>query len=287
MGTGWQGANISNLVRSQLAHFADLIGSRIRLDGPDIILTPSAAQTLGMALHELATNAGKYGALSGATGNISIKWRVLGEKGDGRFEIEWIEHDGPPVSPPKRKGFGSSVIGRMSELALGGEAEFDFRPEGLVWRLTCMDVHALEIDKSRAGNVGPPSLADDPTHARKRVLLVEDDAVIAIDLSHVLEDAGYLVIGPASSVEEALGLLQEYPCHMGVLDIRLGAQTSEPIACRLLEAGTPFMTLSGYSDDQKPAVFANIPHLPKPFRNDALLGILDTLSRNLADARMN
>src|SRR5882672_8611367 len=98
----WRGVEIEDLVRAQLAHFADLIGARIVIEGPHLSVTPSAAQSIGMALHELATNAGKYGSLSDDHGGVTIDWRLE----DGQFSIGWIEHDGPHVKPPKRRGFG-------------------------------------------------------------------------------------------------------------------------------------------------------------------------------------
>ncbi len=135
---GWKGAHLDELVRSQLAHFADLIGSRIELEGPPLLITASAAQTIGMALHELATNAGKYGALSGTTGGIRIEWRgVAGAAGDARFELNWAERGGPPVAPPARMGFGTMVIEDIPRAELNAEVSLTFAPEGFRWCVSC------------------------------------------------------------------------------------------------------------------------------------------------------
>jgi two-component sensor histidine kinase len=134
----WAGVPIGDLVHSQLAHFKDLIGRRIEIDGVHLDLSASAAQTLGMAVHELATNAGKYGALSNGVGRVVIQWRVDDHRAEQPgFELSWSEVDGPKVEMPLRKGFGSKVIGNMVRLGLGGDAETDYAETGLRWRLRC------------------------------------------------------------------------------------------------------------------------------------------------------
>ena len=92
----WQGVGLEELVRSQLAHFKDLVGGRISLSGPPLRINASGAQSLGMALHELSVNAGKYGALSNRTGQVSITWQVEDGPGGKRFTLEWRESGGPP-----------------------------------------------------------------------------------------------------------------------------------------------------------------------------------------------
>ena len=138
----WRGVEIEDLVRAQLAHFADLIGERIMIEGPHLSVTPSAAQSIGMALHELATNAGKYGSLSDDHGGVTIDWRLE----DGQFSIGWIEHDGPHVKPPKRRGFGSTIISAVAEASVGGEVELDYASTGVVWRLKCSASKALSVE---------------------------------------------------------------------------------------------------------------------------------------------
>jgi PAS domain S-box-containing protein len=133
----WQSVNLIDLVRSQLAHFRDLIGSRIVLDGAALHISPAAAQTLGMALHELATNASKYGALANDNGRILIRWRVSPEIEGDRFEISWVESDGPIVEPPSRRGFGTTVIETMAKSGLSAVVSLDYPATGLVWQLSC------------------------------------------------------------------------------------------------------------------------------------------------------
>ena len=136
----WNGVDVADLVHAQLAPFVGLIGSRIGVHGPTLRLTASSAQALGLALHELATNAGKYGALSNDCGRVDIAWGASGDT----FTMSWTESDGPAVSAPKRRGFGSVVMEVMAERSLGGKVDLDYAPSGVEWRLTCPAANALE-----------------------------------------------------------------------------------------------------------------------------------------------
>lgn len=131
----WQGVAVANLVRAQLAHFDGLIGTRIQFSGPDAGFSPEAAQAIGLALHELVTNASKYGALSTAEGVVSIRWNVENQPDGRRFKMSWCETSGPPVQAPKRHGFGHSVLVNMAEYALAGRVSLTYPPEGLQWHL--------------------------------------------------------------------------------------------------------------------------------------------------------
>jgi PAS domain S-box-containing protein len=144
--TEWKGVDIRGLVHAQLAHFADLVGSRISADGPTLRLKASSAQAIGLALHELATNAGKYGALSTARGRVDICWSA----DDGAFTMSWTESGGPAVSTPQRRGFGTIVMGVMAERSVGGKVDIDYAPSGVTWRLTCPAASALEAGESEA-----------------------------------------------------------------------------------------------------------------------------------------
>jgi PAS domain S-box-containing protein len=135
----WQGVDVEDLARAQLAHFADLIGSRITMRGTKLRLNPASAQAIGLALHELATNAGKYGALSTDKGHVDIGW----EAGDGIFTMTWVEREGPSVFAPERRGFGSTVIEAMAERSVGGTVDLDYALSGVTWRLTCPAANAL------------------------------------------------------------------------------------------------------------------------------------------------
>ncbi len=141
----WKGVEIDDLVRTQLSHFADLVGRRIAVHGPRLRLNAASAQAVGLALHELATNAGKYGALSTAAGCVDIGWYVDGKT----LTISWAERGGPPVYAPKRRGFGSIVTAAMVERSVDGHVHLDYAPSGLIWRLTCPVANALERQRGR------------------------------------------------------------------------------------------------------------------------------------------
>ena len=144
----WHGTDLTELVRAQLAHFKDLFDTRVVLAGSPVRLTPAATQTIGMALHELATNAGKYGALSKSEGLVEISWKVYEpELGKQRFSMSWIESGGPHVSAPARRGFGSTVVESMARMGLSADVQLDYGSSGLQWRLDCPGENALEIIK--------------------------------------------------------------------------------------------------------------------------------------------
>jgi PAS domain S-box-containing protein len=146
----WNGVEIADLARAQLSHFADLICSRIAVRGPPLRLKAASAQAIGLALHELATNAGKYGALSTDTGRVDIGWGIDGDI----LVMSWTEREGPPVSAPKRRGFGTIVMEAMAERSVDGTVDLDYSPSGLSWRLTCPAASALEPGERESNLMG-------------------------------------------------------------------------------------------------------------------------------------
>ena len=130
----WKGASLMELIRSQLNHYMDLFGTRIILEGVDIAIRPEAAQNVGIALHELSTNAAKYGALSNEDGRVTIGW-AFEQRAERMLTLTWRETGGPPVVAPTRKGFGHVVMDRIAGRALGGHSGISFEPTGVVWTL--------------------------------------------------------------------------------------------------------------------------------------------------------
>lgn len=127
--TNWRGAALRDVLLVELGPFGS---NQYELDGPDVDLTPAEALAFGLVAHELATNAAKYGALSGGEGCVSVTWRVE----DGGLSLTWRERGGPAVETPARRGFGSRLIERSLQGPLAGEARLDFAPAGLVCRIT-------------------------------------------------------------------------------------------------------------------------------------------------------
>ncbi|MEQ8403492.1 MAG: PAS domain-containing protein [Oceanicaulis sp.] len=256
----WGDVELVDLIENQLGAFSGELGGRIKLDGPrDVLVSARAAQNLGMAIHELVTNAGKYGALSNADGVVTLSWR---REPDG-LAISWVEAGGPEVSAPEAAGFGSLVIDTVVADALGGEVTIEYAPQGLRWRLT--------------GGRAVAQAANDRRRGRGRVLIVEDEALIAADLAYLLTEAGYEVIGPAPSVKQALALVSREGCDAAVLDVNLGEVTSEPVAAALNARGAPYVTVSGYAARHRPETMAAAPALTKPVEHGELLAALKAI----------
>jgi PAS domain S-box-containing protein len=269
----WKGADINELVRSQLAPFDDLTGTQIELRGPPLLVSANAAQALGMALHELATNAAKYGALSGPNGRIEVAWSIQrDEKGEETFVMTWREQCAHLIKEPDRQGFGSFVVGSMAELSLRAKVELSFPATGVIWQIRCAAGEVLEgsISSAAPRETVRPATVQAPASRRPRILVVEDQPLVAIEIANALIGAGFEVLGPARSVPQALELLKG-GCDAAVLDINLGRETSEAIAIELKAKSTPFVTLSGYAQEPHQGVFADAPALGKPLRLQLLL----------------
>jgi len=125
----WHGASLRMLVEQQLGNHTDRIGEQIAIEGEDVMLKPEAVQNLGLALHELATNAQKYGSLSGPEGRVSIRWQFCEDA--SKLRLTWQERGGPPVTPPERSGFGRAMIETVVGRALEGDVRLSFPPKGV------------------------------------------------------------------------------------------------------------------------------------------------------------
>jgi PAS domain S-box-containing protein len=128
----WGGIPLADLVRRQLQAFVPA-AARLRCGGPDVVLAADAAEAVGLALHELATNSLKHGAWSSASGLVIVDWRF---DEPTELRLSWVERDGPEVTPPQRRGFGQEVIDRMVSQKLDGKVDLSFAPEGVSWILS-------------------------------------------------------------------------------------------------------------------------------------------------------
>jgi two-component sensor histidine kinase len=138
--SAWRGVDLEELIRAQLGSFVDLIGARITVLGPKVRLAAAAAQSVGMAVHELGINAGEHGALSDERGCVDIRWQV----NENEFLIGWRERDGPHVPPPQKHGFSSTAISIVAKASVDGDVELNYAPTGLIWRLKCCANKVLE-----------------------------------------------------------------------------------------------------------------------------------------------
>ena len=146
----WRGVGVADLVRSQLGHYLDRQASQIAIEGDNMIVTPEAAQNIGLAVHELSTNAAKYGALSVDEGKVKVVWSCADDDaGEPQFRMQWIEAGGPEVIPPAHKGFGQMVLEQLVARALQGEAQFRFQPSGVSWALNTLRRHIIYEPSNR------------------------------------------------------------------------------------------------------------------------------------------
>jgi len=261
----WRGAAIDHLAAAELSAIAP---GRTSWEGPELFLTPRAANALALAFHELAANAVKFGALSVDTGHVDVRWI---RSADGGFELEWTESGGPRVTPPTTRGFGSTLLEQVTGRELNGQAAIDYRPSGVRVRL----------------RAGPAALAPRPETAPviaqrvtetvvarpaaavanlkgARVLIVEDAVLLALELETGLAEAGAEVIGPAYELEEAMALLDR-PIDAAVLDANLNGRSVTPVAEVLAKRHVPFVFATGYGETGGAPGGFDAPVIRKPY----------------------
>ncbi len=220
---------------------------RVEVLGPDAGLRPDVAPIFALVVHELMTNAAKYGALSNATGRVAID---LSPVGTG-LKIQWRERGGPPVTAPKREGFGSSLLQNAVPNELRGTIDVDYRESGIVVEMTIpQDVlSGVRIvpgaQRLQAENIRPPSERPQEqtqqTRSRLRCLLVEDSFVISMDTMRIMNEVGLTSVQTVMNATEAMQAIDAERPDFAVLDVSLsGDETSLEVAKRLLELGVPF-----------------------------------------------
>jgi two-component sensor histidine kinase len=268
----WQGASLTRLVRAAVDAYGE--GSdRIVVAGPEVVLSPKAAQAITLVLHELATNAAKYGALSTDAGRLTVEWQVP-EDAERRLTLRWRERGGPPVQPPGRLGFGSRLITHTVRHDLDGTAVLRYPPDGLECDIA-VPLGGFERRRPAAAAAARPAAASGEGEAGRRILVVEDSAWLAAELAALLGDAGYRVVGPAATLDEALALAERERLDGAVLDVNLDGTMVFPAAALLRRRAVPFVFLTGYGDSFAwPADFAEVPRLSKPLQPEPLLAAL-------------
>jgi PAS domain S-box-containing protein len=279
----WTGISIDGYIREILAPFIGARGGSFILEGEPLYLLPRAAQSLALVLHELATNAAKYGSLSAPNGSVRIGWSRLRDAGPGMVRLIWQEGGGPKIeSPsPSGQGFGSTVI-RAAAGELRAGLSYEFRPDGVAFTL---DARIEQL--SKPGNPAPPAPvpfvvrpAGQAGIVPSRILLVEDEPLVALQVKNDLEMAGHHVTGLAASVDEALSSIENADFDVAFLDIRLGDSLSIEVAGKLLDRGIPFVFGSGFDDHGiLPPRLRKIPRLTKPYEAEQVSQLLSDLVR--------
>lgn len=264
----WAPARLHDLIEVEAGAYLGEKRDRVQLTGPNVLLTPSAFTVLALVIHELLTNAAKYGALSDG-GNVAIDWHV---DTDGSLLLHWLENGGPAVVAPTRRGFGSTVIERSIPYDLDGKAEISYRLAGLEAHFCVPSAHVVSVLPDVTGSErSKPVLAPTPELLKGRhVLLVEDNMIIAMDGEDALRDLGAEVI-TAASVGRAREAIMLHPVDLAVLDFNLGQETSLPIADLLAERGVGFLFATGYGDGlDLPDRFGDVTLLKKPYSGATL-----------------
>ena len=266
----WQGADLARLVDEELAPYRTGEGDRIAASGPDISLEPRTAQTLALALHELSTNAAKYGALSVMSGRVKLTWELRSEQ----LVLQWVESDGPAALPPASPGFGIRVISASIERQLEGEARFDWHPEGLHCSLAVPRGDQIEplvryAGAHRAIGEDKPSLPLQ-LETGNRVLLVEDEILVAMMMRDILTELGFSVLGPFSRLSEAMVAAVHDDIDAGIIDVNLGGEFVYPVADVLVARKIPFVFVTGYGVESIESRFADVPIVKKPVQRQVL-----------------
>lgn len=272
--TRWRGAGMQNIAAAELGGLAP---GQTRWEGPDVLLTPRAANAMSLALHELATNAVKFGALSTEDGRVSVTWR---HGDDGGLKLNWVESGGPRVTPPTRRGFGATLLDKVTGRELGGEVRIEHPGEGvraviLAGPSALAELPAADAPAPEEPATAPPATvagasAGEPLAERAaqvqglRVLIVEDALLLALELEAGLQEAGVEIVGSAADLDEAMSMVN-LPLDAAVLDANLNGVSVLPVAEALAKRGVPFVFATGYGDNKFGPQGFGAPVIRKPY----------------------
>lgn len=260
----WEGASVSGLLSEELDPYG-LSGTVLFFDGPHVMLTPKSALALSLAIHELATNAAKYGALSNHGGRVTVKWHLSAERG---IILSWSETAGPTVQPPLRRGFGSRLIEQALAMETGGYAMIRYEPSGVLCDIFLPPssiVGAMDSENERPQLTPQASIAVDPCKQRTRILVVEDSSLILMALEQMIEDMGWDIVGPATRLAQAVDLATTESIDVAMLDVNLDGDMSWAIATVLKQRGIPFIFTTGYNNIVLPDHLVGSLVISKPF----------------------
>jgi CheY-like chemotaxis protein len=228
-------------------------------------------------VHELVTNAAKYGALSTSTGRLTLDWSTA----SGNLVLRWTEKGGPSSAAPSSPGFGMRIIKASIEGQLAGATCFDWGTDGVRCELTVplADRKLVRASTNGNGHQAPQILRPAPSAQRpiaisgNRILVVEDEALVAIAIREALEEQGYSVIGPCNRITDAMVALRHNRVDAAVLDVNLGDDSVYPLADTLVAESIPFIFVTGYGAEELDRRFMTVPILQKPIERQALQAI--------------
>jgi light-regulated signal transduction histidine kinase (bacteriophytochrome) len=245
----WESVSIKKLLHDELNAYASENKS-VTLNGIDILLNSKSALSLSLAVHELATNAAKYGALTSLTGCVDVQWQLTS---DGAIELTWTETGGPLVEQPKRRGFGSTLIERALGMETGGHAIVHYLPAGVVCNIFLPSSSSLQADEMTPENGNEQSdirlskrLVPIEQSEAFRIFVVEDSFLLVTTLQIMFDDLGWIIVGPATRRAEALAMAESETFDAALLDINLDGEMSWDVATLVKKRGIPFVFSTGY-----------------------------------------
>jgi PAS domain S-box-containing protein len=271
----WTGGDLRQIIDEELIGFQRT--GQVGFDGPKVTLSVKSVQPFSMLFHELATNAVRHGALSVDGGTVAVRWEVDQR---GALLLHWTEAGGPAVAAPDRQGFGSSLIESLGD-QLRSRQTSNWLPGGLHFTIE-LPAAAFKVQRQPIDHRADAPANDRRKKPGRRVLVVEDEAIVALVLTAGLQSDGWEIIGPASTIESAYQLLADGATpDVAILDINLDGVPIYPLARILQARNIPFAFYSGYSAPILDARFKDVPLIGKPARVHV---INDELSRLVADA---
>jgi two-component sensor histidine kinase/two-component SAPR family response regulator len=264
----WRGADLLSLMHEELAPYRR--EGRVHVDGLPVSILPTVAQNLALVLHELATNAAKYGALSEPEGQLSVAWRIA----DNQLQVEWTETCRRPISAPSKRGFGSKVIEASIGAQLGGRIEHEWRADGLRCTFSLPMSHfSTREPREHAVNESAKPAIDKNCVRGRNILVVEDEPLIAMLTGRVVKELGGVVLGPFSSPREARAVLAT-PIDAALLDVNVGGEFVYSLAEELTARNVPIVFVTGYDSRAVDQRFAEVPVLTKPVDREELAAAL-------------
>lgn len=266
--------SLRQLLEAELAPYN---ASQIELTGADVGLDPRAYSVMALVVHELATNAAKYGALSVGSGRLVVTSEVNSE---GGCSMTWVERGGPRVLPPSRRGFGAVLLDRSVPYDLQGTSEIDYHPEGVEARITVPSRFTVDrLPRQTPTRTEDVSSITPDAFAGTSILLLEDQLVIALDAEEMLRDIGVTNLITVATAQDALRAIANSLPGMAVLDVNLGSGNSLVVADELMQAGVPFVFATGYGDSVMiPEKLRDVPIIRKPYTAESLKIALDRVA---------
>ena len=285
----WQGASLGRVVHDELEAHAE--PAKFSCVGPEVALSSRAVQPIGMLLHELSTNAVKYGALSVPNGHVFLTWERTDK---GSIWLSWRESGGPPVKAPSEPGFGSTLIQQIIESQLGGTYRAHWDAEGYSMIMSLPET-ALRVEpqEGRSLPAAEEPVIAIPADTGKQeaesqggtLLIVEDEPLLAMQLTHSLRDYGWSVLGVAGSIEDANKILADkVRPDAAILDVDLGGSPVFPLARALRRTGVPFIFCTGYEDLDYSSEFSSCTAVRKPA---TVLQIVAALRKTVQNAYLS